>query len=39
MVAVGRALLSDPTWVNRVRSGSLDGFDGYDARKALASLS
>jgi 2,4-dienoyl-CoA reductase-like NADH-dependent reductase (Old Yellow Enzyme family) len=38
VVAVGRALLSDPAWVNRVRTGSLDGFKGYDANTALASL-
>jgi 2,4-dienoyl-CoA reductase-like NADH-dependent reductase (Old Yellow Enzyme family) len=38
-VAVGRALLSDPTWVNRVRTGALDEFHGYDAQKALATLS
>lgn len=38
VVAVGRALLADPTWVNRLREGSLDGFNGYDARKALAGL-
>lgn len=38
-VAVGRALLSDPTWVNRVRTGELDGFHGYDAQRALATLS
>jgi 2,4-dienoyl-CoA reductase-like NADH-dependent reductase (Old Yellow Enzyme family) len=37
-VAVGRALLSDPTWVNRVRTGALDEFHGYDAQKALATL-
>ena len=38
-VAVGRALLSDPTWVNRARTGALHEFHGYDAQKALATLS
>jgi 2,4-dienoyl-CoA reductase-like NADH-dependent reductase (Old Yellow Enzyme family) len=38
VVAIGRALLADPTWVNRLRTGTLDGFDGYDARTALAAL-
>ena len=39
VVAIGRALLADPTWVNRLRDGSLDGFNGYDAKTALAQLS
>lgn len=38
MVAIGRALLADPGWVNRLRSGTLDGFNGYDAATALAAL-
>ncbi|MDR3664295.1 MAG: 12-oxophytodienoate reductase, partial [Mycobacterium sp.] len=38
MVAIGRALLADPGWVNRLRSGTLDGFAGYDAASALATL-
>jgi len=28
-----------PGWVNRLRSGTLDGFNGYDAATALARLS
>ena len=36
---IGRALLADPGWVNRLRSGTLDGFNGYDAASALARLS
>ena len=38
VIAVGRALLADPTWVNRLREGSLDGFNGYDAETALTAL-
>lgn len=38
VVAIGRALLADPTWVNRLRHGELDGFDGYDAAVALSAL-
>ncbi|MDQ2628425.1 MAG: NADH:flavin oxidoreductase [Actinomycetota bacterium] len=38
VVAIGRALLADPTWVNRLRRGELDGFGGYDAAAALAAL-
>lgn len=38
VVAIGRALLADPTWVNRLRRGELDGFGGYDAAVALAGL-
>lgn len=39
VVAIGRALLADPTWVNRLRDGALDGFNGYEAEVALAGLS
>lgn len=38
IVAIGRALLADPAWVNRLRDGELDGFAGYDPATALASL-
>jgi 2,4-dienoyl-CoA reductase-like NADH-dependent reductase (Old Yellow Enzyme family) len=38
VVAIGRALLADPTWVSRLRRGELDGFGGYDAEVALAAL-
>jgi 2,4-dienoyl-CoA reductase-like NADH-dependent reductase (Old Yellow Enzyme family) len=38
VMAVGRALLADPTWVTRLREDSLDGFAGYDAQTALSSL-
>ncbi|MBB3606698.1 2,4-dienoyl-CoA reductase-like NADH-dependent reductase (Old Yellow Enzyme family) [Mycolicibacterium sp. BK556] len=38
IVAVGRALLADPAWVNRVRDGTLDEFGGFDAPAALGSL-
>jgi 2,4-dienoyl-CoA reductase-like NADH-dependent reductase (Old Yellow Enzyme family) len=38
LVAIGRALLADPGWVNRLRSGTLDGFNGYDPASALATL-
>ncbi len=38
VVAIGRALLADPTWVNRLRRGELDGFGGYDAAAALSKL-
>jgi 2,4-dienoyl-CoA reductase-like NADH-dependent reductase (Old Yellow Enzyme family) len=38
IAAVGRALLADPNWVNRLRDGQLDGFTGYDANTALAAL-
>ncbi len=37
-VAVGRALLADPAWVNRLRDGALAGFNGFDAAVALAQL-
>lgn len=38
IVAIGRALLADPAWVNRLRDGQLHEFTGYDAQKALAAL-
>lgn len=38
VVALGRALLADPSWVHRLRTGNLDGFAGYDPAKALAAL-
>ncbi|UUO01957.1 NADH:flavin oxidoreductase [Mycolicibacterium novocastrense] len=38
IVAIGRALLADPAWVNRLRDGRLDGFAGYDPETALAKL-
>jgi 2,4-dienoyl-CoA reductase-like NADH-dependent reductase (Old Yellow Enzyme family) len=38
LVAVGRALLADPGWVNRLRHGGLNDFNGYDAAVALAGL-
>ncbi len=38
VVAIGRALLADPGWVNRLRDGNLDGFGGYDPATALAAL-
>jgi 2,4-dienoyl-CoA reductase-like NADH-dependent reductase (Old Yellow Enzyme family) len=38
VVAIGRALLADPAWVNRLRVGQLDGFNGYDAEVALSAL-
>jgi 2,4-dienoyl-CoA reductase-like NADH-dependent reductase (Old Yellow Enzyme family) len=38
VVAIGRALLADPAWVNRLRDGGLDGFNGYDAEVALSAL-
>ena len=38
IIAIGRALLADPGWVNRLRTGTLDGFNGYDAATALAGL-
>jgi 2,4-dienoyl-CoA reductase-like NADH-dependent reductase (Old Yellow Enzyme family) len=38
IVAVGRALLADPTWVNKLRDDALDGFNGYDAEAALSEL-
>ncbi|MEE6179670.1 NADH:flavin oxidoreductase [Mycobacterium sp. 050134] len=38
VAAIGRALLAEPAWVNRLRDGELDQFAGYDPRTALASL-
>lgn len=38
IAAVGRALLADPAWVNRLREGTLAEFAGYDPAKALAAL-
>lgn len=38
IVAVGRALIADPGWVNRLRDDTLDGFAGYHAETALARL-
>ncbi|KUI00186.1 12-oxophytodienoate reductase [Mycolicibacterium acapulense] len=38
IVAIGRALLADPAWVNRLRRGELDRFVGYDPETALAKL-
>jgi 2,4-dienoyl-CoA reductase-like NADH-dependent reductase (Old Yellow Enzyme family) len=38
IVAIGRALLADPAWVNRVRDGRLDEFGGFDAASALGRL-
>lgn len=38
VVAVGRALLADPGWVNRLRENSLESFAGYHAEAALARL-
>lgn len=37
LIAVGRALISDPAWVEKVRSGDWDGLKGFDAA-ALAEL-
>ncbi|MET0698325.1 MAG: NADH:flavin oxidoreductase [Mycobacterium sp.] len=38
VVALGRALLADPGWVNRLRDGELHGFTGYNPETALAAL-
>lgn len=38
IIAIGRALLADPGWVNRLRDGTLDTFAGFDAKNALARL-
>ena len=38
IVAIGRALLADPTWVGLLRDGNLAGFGGYNAETALAAL-
>jgi 2,4-dienoyl-CoA reductase-like NADH-dependent reductase (Old Yellow Enzyme family) len=31
LVAVGRALISDPQWVAKVRAGDVDDLRGFDA--------
>jgi 2,4-dienoyl-CoA reductase-like NADH-dependent reductase (Old Yellow Enzyme family) len=38
VAAIGRALLADPAWVNKLRDGQLDRFAGYNAETALARL-
>lgn len=38
VVAIGRALLADPAWVNRLRDDTLDGFNGYQPESALSTL-
>ncbi|GAS94180.1 NADH:flavin oxidoreductase [Mycolicibacterium canariasense] len=38
IIAIGRALLADPGWVNRLRDNTLGDFAGYDAETALARL-
>jgi 2,4-dienoyl-CoA reductase-like NADH-dependent reductase (Old Yellow Enzyme family) len=38
VVAIGRALLADPAWVDRLRDGELDRFAGYNPEIALAAL-
>ncbi|TPG31389.1 hypothetical protein EAH80_23060 [Mycobacterium hodleri] len=38
VIAVGRALLADPGWVNLLRDDTLDGFNGYDVQSALSTL-
>jgi 2,4-dienoyl-CoA reductase-like NADH-dependent reductase (Old Yellow Enzyme family) len=38
VVAIGRALLADPAWVNRLRDDALDGFNGYEPGVALSTL-
>ncbi|MBO0681280.1 NADH:flavin oxidoreductase [Mycolicibacterium sp. S2-37] len=38
IAAIGRALLADPGWVNRLRDGELDRFAGYNAEKAMSAL-
>lgn len=38
VIALGRALLSDPEWVNKLRDGRQDEFVGFHARKALSAL-
>jgi DNA-binding LacI/PurR family transcriptional regulator len=37
LVAVGRAVIANPDWVNRVRAGDIDGLKGYDPA-SLATL-
>ncbi|MCV7094272.1 12-oxophytodienoate reductase [Mycobacterium kubicae] len=38
LIAIGRALLADPTWVNRLRDGTLHEFAGYHPDVALGDL-
>ncbi len=38
IIAVGRALLADPAWVNHLRDGQLGEFTGFDAAAALSRL-
>jgi 2,4-dienoyl-CoA reductase-like NADH-dependent reductase (Old Yellow Enzyme family) len=38
VIAVGRALIADPGWVDRLRDDTLDGFAGYHPETALARL-
>ncbi len=38
IAAIGRALLADPDWVNRLRDGQLGEFAGYNPETALAAL-
>lgn len=38
VIAIGRALLADPAWVNRLRDDTLGGFNGYEPKVALSSL-
>ncbi|WP_078315886.1 NADH:flavin oxidoreductase [Mycobacterium sp. D16Q16] len=38
VIAVGRALLSDPEWVNKLRAGRQEEFVGFNIGKALAAL-
>lgn len=38
VIAIGRALLSDPEWVDKLRTGRHDEFFGYQLGKALARL-
>jgi 2,4-dienoyl-CoA reductase-like NADH-dependent reductase (Old Yellow Enzyme family) len=38
VVALGRALLADPAWVNKLRDDELDAFEGYAPATALSTL-
>lgn len=38
VIAVGRALLSDPEWVNKLRAGRQNEFVGFNIGKALSTL-
>ena len=38
VIAIGRALLADPTWVNKLRDGALGAFHGYEPASALSTL-